>query len=163
MSRKKRNITLFELLANNATADSRKLLKRHGQPDAKNYDDLELKLANFYHQHPDKVQLEKEFVEIHPHKDFILKYSAPKEQPKNEPKQYIVSESTTGADSSQQHTNECTCEKCSSNACGCKSNFDGNNDGAIVQKPSFINNELAVLGLLGIVAIVGMVVYSQKK
>jgi hypothetical protein len=69
----KREITLMTLLANEATADSRKLLKKYNVADAKNCADLEIKLAKLYFDTPDKLAIEKEFAEIHPHKNWVLK------------------------------------------------------------------------------------------
>lgn len=162
MSRKKEKpkITLFELLATNATSDSRKFLKKHGQDDAHGYEDLESKLASYYHEHPDKVQLEKELVDIHPHKDFILKYARPEKSDSEQVKNIVASESQTGCDGS--NTTKCSCAKCTSNACGCGvSNFEGDNN--TVKHSTFTNNELTVFALISIVAIVGMVVYSDKN
>ena len=75
MNRKqnKQEITLMTLLANEATEDSRKLLKKYKKPDAKNCSDLEVKLSQLYFEIPDKLQIEKEFAEIHPHKNWLLK------------------------------------------------------------------------------------------
>jgi hypothetical protein len=70
-------ITLMTVLANEATGPSRKLLKQYGQPDAKNYQDLEIKLAQLYFNTKDKVELEKQLAEIHPHKNWILKNVQP--------------------------------------------------------------------------------------
>lgn len=69
----KQEITLMTLLANESTADSRKLLKKYNIPDAKDCTDLEVKLAKLYFNVPDKMQFEKELAEIHPHKTWILK------------------------------------------------------------------------------------------
>lgn len=71
------DITLMTLLANEATDGSRKLLKKYGEPDAKNHKDLEVKLAELYFKTPDKVKLEKELAELHPHKKWILKNTEP--------------------------------------------------------------------------------------
>lgn len=70
-------ITLMTVLANEATGPSRKLLKQYGQPDAKNYQDLEVKLAQLYFNTKDKVELEKQLAAIHPHKNWILKNVQP--------------------------------------------------------------------------------------
>lgn len=70
-------ITLMTVLANEATGPSRKLLKKYGQPDAKNYQDLEVKLAELYFNTKDKVELEKQLAAIHPHKNWILKNVQP--------------------------------------------------------------------------------------
>lgn len=73
----KPKVDLMELLAYNATASARKLLLKYGQPDAKNYGDLQSKLNNLYKSETDKIAIEKDLAEIHPHRDFILKYLAP--------------------------------------------------------------------------------------
>lgn len=70
-------ITLMTVLANEATGPSRKLLRQYGQPDAKNYQDLEVKLAQLYFNTKDKVELEKQLAAIHPHKNWILKNVQP--------------------------------------------------------------------------------------
>ena len=58
MEAKKKKIDgLLSLLANEATADSRRLLSQYGMPDAKNHKDLELVLVfhidykNMFHLH----------------------------------------------------------------------------------------------------------------
>jgi hypothetical protein len=70
-------ITLMTVLANEATGPSRQLLKKYGQSDAKNYQDLEIKLAQLYFNTKDKVELEKQLAAIHPHKNWILKNVKP--------------------------------------------------------------------------------------
>ncbi len=70
--------TLLSTLANGSEIDARKLLKKHTGKDAENTQDLEVKLARLYTESTSKPELEKEFVDIHPHKGFILKYSAQK-------------------------------------------------------------------------------------
>ncbi len=73
----KPTVPLLELLACNATKGAREILKKHGASDATGYEDLQSKLADLYKKVEDKVELEKEFAEIHPHKEFILKYLSP--------------------------------------------------------------------------------------
>jgi len=89
-------ITLMTVLANEATGPSRKLLKQYGQPDAKNYQDLEVKLAQLYFNTKDKVELEKQLAEIHPHKNWILKNVQPviEEKSKQEQVEEIKSYAT---------------------------------------------------------------------
>jgi CHASE3 domain sensor protein len=89
-------ITLMTVLANEATGPSRKLLKQYGQPDAKNYQDLEVKLAELYFNTKDKVELEKQLAEIHPHKNWILKNVQPviEEKSKQEQIEEVKSNAT---------------------------------------------------------------------
>jgi hypothetical protein len=74
---KKKEITLMTVLAYESTSDAQKLLKKYGREPAKGYADLEIKLANLYFDTPDKVQLEKELAEIHPHKIWLLDNTQP--------------------------------------------------------------------------------------
>lgn len=74
----KKDITLMTLIACEATGPARRILKKHGVSDAKNYDDLEVKLAQLYfHPETDKIALEKELAEIHPHRNWLMKYAEP--------------------------------------------------------------------------------------
>lgn len=67
----------MELLAYNAIGPARKLLLKHNMSDAKDEIDLQDKLTELYQTAKDKIEIEKEFAEIHPHKEFILKYCSP--------------------------------------------------------------------------------------
>ncbi len=73
----KPTIPLMELLSINSDIPARKLLRKYGKPDATSYKDLENKLEDLYKGASDKTALEREFAEIHPHKEFILKYLTP--------------------------------------------------------------------------------------
>jgi hypothetical protein len=86
--------SLLTILATEATSDSRKLLKKYNLPDAKNYNDLEQKLADLYTYTADKVQLEKEMAAIHPHRKWLEKYI----EPKVEVVETKVEEATSNAD-----------------------------------------------------------------
>lgn len=70
--------TLLSVLANASTDKAKGLLKKHTGLNATDVKDLEIKLAKLYASSPAKIDLEKEFAEIHPHKEFILKYNKPK-------------------------------------------------------------------------------------
>lgn len=70
-------IPLLELYAYNATSASRKLLKKYGKADAKGFKDLQEKLKQLYASQSDIIKIEKDFAEIHPHREFILKYLTP--------------------------------------------------------------------------------------
>ncbi len=68
--------TLLSTLANGSEIEARKLLKKHTGKDAENTQDLEVKLARLYAESTSKPEIEREFVTIHPHKAFILKYAS---------------------------------------------------------------------------------------
>ena len=61
------------LLANEATKESAQILEKYKKPKAQNHSDLEVKLAELYFEQPDKLQIEKELAEIHPHKKWIVR------------------------------------------------------------------------------------------
>lgn len=61
------------LLANEAGRESSDILKKYNKPKAKNHADLEVKLAELYFEQPDKLQIEKELANIHPHKKWLIK------------------------------------------------------------------------------------------
>jgi len=71
---KQKRVTLLGVIANGSTDKARKLVRKYGYPDATDYDDLEFKLTQIYHGTEDKLKLEKDLANIHPHKDFIVKY-----------------------------------------------------------------------------------------
>ena len=97
-------ITLMTVLANEATGPSRKILKEYGSPDAKNYKDLEVKLAELYFNTQDKVALEKKLADIHPHKNWILKNVKPAiEEISNQGQVEEVKSNVTG---------DCMCPQC---------------------------------------------------
>lgn len=156
---------LLSLLSVEATTESRNLLKKHGKPDAKNHKDLESKLAQLFYECDDKKAIEKELCEIHPHRKFILRYV---EKPVE--KQTKI-EAPNGAVMSADNIKEILREYISSNSenfsncagnpnCNCgSSSFTG---GQGTSAPAPINNTHMLMGVLGVVAIVGLLVYSKK-
>ncbi len=165
---KKPNITITELLSVNKTSDCRKMLKRHGIEDAKNYEDLQDKLIKLYQSTPDKKQFEKEVATMHPHKEFILKYCTPPAVPvpsdiKVGPGQpvskdggntkitvddYSVNE---GMRSKNKLPFSCAC------GCGAHSNFSG-----VDGQSQGISKDIQLLALVSMVAIVALIIHSKK-
>lgn len=144
----RQDISLMTLLANESVAESRSLLKKYGFPEAKNYKDLELKLAELYYATPDKIQLEKELASIHPHKNWILKYYP--QQKEVEEKQEIL-------------VNTPVIKEVVSNAdgdCGCKSNFD-----AVSQPNTQIRtiNTIDYIAVISVIGIIGLSFYVITK
>lgn len=164
---KKKRITLLGVIANGSTSEARKLLKKYDQPDATNHEDLEYKLTKLYYNTPDKLQIEKELAEIHPHKEFILKYNAP--EPKKE--ETIISEKFSTSQASGCRCNQIGCKECEdrlsnnkmSNACGCSS-FDAMSFASGQNSPEPTNKEMAMsggmvmLGVLGIITIFALTI-----
>jgi hypothetical protein len=137
----KPTIPLMELLAYNSTGPARMLLKKYGKEDATGYANLEEKLSNLYYESKDKIEIEKQFAQIHPHRDFILKYLSPPEVKTN----VIVKEPLSA------------CDGCGGD-CGKKSNAEGDQT---VLTPR-VNTDFLIASV-AIVGIVGLVIYSTRK
>jgi hypothetical protein len=73
LNSRKQEITLMTILANEAANECRQILKKYKKPNASNHADLEVKLAELYFEQPDKIQIEKDLAEIHPHKKWLVK------------------------------------------------------------------------------------------
>jgi hypothetical protein len=161
MQKGTKKITIMGLLANCSTDEARALLKNYGYPDAKNKTDLEVQLAKLYKDTDDKRQLEKDFAEIHPHKNFIGKYIF--ETPKTEktvvetveeistaPIPAIMPEYKSGVDESKS---------CS---CGC-SNMDGNANVGSTSGGKTENDKIIIYSMFGIVSILALVLINKNK
>jgi len=167
----KKDINLITLLANTRTGQLRAILKKYGSKDATNYDDLELKFAEMYQTSPDKIAIEKELAEIHPHRSFILKHLAPKPEPTEQSANEGIANFVREHQSNCSGT--CSCNtQAHSNACGC-SNFDGpsktnpyfkertETDYKFGSKPSDWIGPMMLLATIGIVVVA--VVSATKK
>lgn len=148
-------ITLMTVLANEATGPSRKLLKKYGMPDAKNFQDLEIKLAELYFNTKDKVTLEKQLAAIHPHKNWILRNVQPVIEEKS--KQEQVEEVKSNA------TGDNICPSCNKS----HENKFLYADGPQAQASKFDYNALIapmmLIGLLGITYVVIIKVANNVK
>lgn len=173
----KKDISLLTLLANESTADSRKLLKKYGKEDSTDYEDLEKKLADLYFSSTDKIQLEKEMAQIHPHKKWLLKYETPKiEIKKEEPKVNIVAQEEK-APSSIKVVEQGLQHNCSQHGNNCpyherehermrmsdiSSSFEGGLDNKSHTPRVDTNTIIAVLGIIGIVSVLGIILNKNK-
>jgi len=148
---KKKEITLMTLLANESTSDSRKLLKKYGNEDAKDHIDLEKKLEQLYYATDDKLQFEKEMAEIHPHKKWLFRTLQPIVEVKEE-----IKEKTSGADG------DCCCSK-KSNVNG-NSSFDGQEKGptTIVLEDKRSSDNNTPVSMIALVAVIGITFYALK-
>lgn len=159
--------TLLSVLANGSTEKASSVLKKYSGETAKDTKDLEIKLAKMYAVSPSKLDIEKEFAEIHPHKDFILKYVKVEVKPKQEPiqnniedlpkdTQKVILEDTA----SFSGVSQCGC------GCGLKSNFDGDlarQQNQLQQPNQPIVDKNSVFGFVSIVAILGLVLYFSNQ
>jgi hypothetical protein len=159
---KKEYKTLLSALAYGSTEDAQKILLDSGEKKADSYEELEFKLAKLYSAATDKISLEKQFAEIHPHSKFLLRYLCPpkKEKPKEEVREEVREEDIQTdktefaqpriVEMSSNASGECQCAACQANVNG---SFGVNNNSKI---------NLQMLCLVSIVAIVGLVVLNRK-
>ena len=147
------DITLMTLLANEATSDSRKLLKSYNKPDAKTCGDLEVKLAELYFGQSDKKKLEKELSDIHPHKDWILKSQV------TEP---IIEEKEIEVESVGKPTESISepqsCPKCEALKHSNFMSFDGPTNSSSRQI-----SMIDYMGIIGMMATIGLTFYVIAK
>jgi hypothetical protein len=160
-----KKITIMGLLADCSTDEARALLKKYGMPPAKNKAELELALAKLYKTCDDKKSLEKDFAEIHPHKDFLKKYIVPKPPVQSEVVVEEIKSETTTPNIPPEKMPELV-SNCNGNPnCNCcnNSNYSGadglkNTDTAT----STDKDKLIVYGMFGIVSILALVLISQQ-
>lgn len=173
----KQEINLITLLANTRTGQLRNILKKYGNQEATSYDDLEMKVAEMYRTSPDKIAIENELAQIHPHRSFILKHLAPKPEPTEQSANKGIATFVKEKDgySNCGGNTDCGCNHSHSNACGC-SHFEG---GGSSTNPYWKNNDtyppnykfgsnptdwigpIALVGVFGIIAFA--IVSSNKK
>jgi hypothetical protein len=152
---KKQDISLMTLLANESTSDSRKILKKYGNQDASDHLDLETKLAQLYFSSDDKVQLEKKLANIHPHKNWILKWTEPVVVEKEVVVEEVKSEPTQG----------CGCGNCSGNARAMNemmSGFDSSYRATTEKEKNVSDYMLGLVGVIGIITM-GMLIATKNK
>ncbi len=155
--KKKGKIKLVELLAYNAQLPARELLQKHGISDPTNTHELSDKLEALYLGSQDRASIEKEFAEIHPHKDLILTYLS-----SNAPSKTIVKveEPLSAACGCSGFDNYSNCSGCGG-TCGGSSNAEGGNINSAQPNFNQRNDTLALLTLVSIVALVG--IFLNKK
>jgi hypothetical protein len=169
-NKQKKYKTLLSVLANGSTDEARALLIKNSGEDAKNEQDLETKLARMYANSSSKIDIEKQFAEIHPHKDFILKYIKAEVPVVKKLDAPVVTEKildsgtmpVTNDDFSSCGGNpNCNCNKMRP-CCGMNENNYSNATGDI-QPTNNVNQTALVLGLVSVVAIFGMVLYLKQN
>lgn len=147
--KKKPDITLLTLLAYEATGDSQKLLQKHGMSKAQSYRDLENKLAELYFNSTDqKLELEKEMAEIHPHKKWFIRVlgdQIKKEEPKKEEIK-VVELGTT------EKKSGCDCSTCTASK-ELTASAEGETASQLQINNSNLTLALTVVGIVGIVAL----------
>lgn len=158
-----KKITIMGLLAECSTNEARALLNKYGMPPANNKAELELALAKLYKTCDDKKQLEKDFADIHPHKDFLKKYfprpPIKSEVVVGEKKEETTNQTITPAQMPELISNtfgnpNCTCNGSNFSNCDGSKNTDNltSND----------KDKIIVYGMFGIVSILALVLISQQ-
>lgn len=158
LRKKKQYKTLLSVLASGSTPEARRLLKDYCGEDAFSESDLENKLASLYATSTTKLDLEKEFAQIHPHKEFILKYCQPMDanppinvNDLNSSNTKIVKQVDIITPPTKSEIENPTEGKgC---VCGCQKYL--NADGSVNQ-PSGSNNMVMALSIIGLVSIVAL-------
>ena len=146
------------LLAYESTNESRKLLSKYGKQDAKNILDLEKKLADLYFSVDDKVQLEKEMAEIHPHKNWMMKTIKPQVEVTK-----VIEEIKPPVIDGTKECSTC-CPVCNMNAN--KSSFYGDVDDEIKKtskQPNGYNEMIAPIMVLAIFSLAAIAVSKSIK
>ena len=159
-----KKISLMTVLAHCKTAESDRLLEEHNIPKAVNHEDLEYKLSKLYRDSDDKISLEKKVAELHPHKDFILKYCSPKkeEEPiKTEsikPKEVVdaVSMAEKIIVEPKSRFDSCSCSSCQ------KSSFDANPNSLLNQNQKSTDDKIVLLAIFGFVSVIALVLVTKK-
>lgn len=166
----KKDINLITLLANTRTGQLSDILKKYGNQEATSYDDLEMKVAEMYRTSPDKLAIENELANIHPHRSFILKHLAPKQEPTEQSANEGIATFVKEKDgySNCGGNTDCGCNQSHSNACGC-SHFDGPSSTNPYWKnkertPSdfkFGSNPTDWIGPIALVGVIGIIAFAM--
>lgn len=152
---KKEYKTLLSALAFGSTDEAQKILTDNGMKEADSYEELEYNLAKLYSNATDKINIEKQFAEIHPHSKFILKYLSPKIEPKEDKEVRKEDLQTMETEVTPPTVVEMSSNASGSCGCGCSSA-----EGTVaIQQNKIDYNALA---LVSIVAIVGIVMIAKK-
>ena len=167
-TRGKQEITLLTLLANESTRESNGLLKKYGKAPAKDFQDLEVKLAELYFGESDKkLEIEKDFAEIHPHKKWMLRYVAPIPVIKEEVKVEPIIEPVKVVEIKKEPIH-CDCQDCMKVRMmanmGKMSGIDGSNESDIAKRIFHTDKQTmyVTLGVVAVVAMFGLVLSKTK-
>lgn len=162
LRQRKQEITLMTLLANESAKDSAGILAKYKIPKAKDHRDLEVKLAKLYfHPKTDKLQIEKELAEIHPHKKWIvkaLKLKSTEDVDKLE--QDLLESAKKSKEEIEKLKAKCEEEHVSKSQ---TSNFSGNENTQESGSEKKLTNSMEVIGLVGVVGLLGITLILVSK
>tara|TARA_R110001592_G_scaffold273865_2_gene540854 strand:+ start:1547 stop:2077 length:531 start_codon:yes stop_codon:yes gene_type:complete len=167
LRQRKQEITLMTLLANESSKESAGILAKYKIPKAKDHGDLEVKLAKLYfHPKTDKLQIEKELAEIHPHKKWIvkaLKLKSTEDIDKLE-KELLESAKKSQEEIDKSKEAKCVDDNCEIHGSNSKtSNFSGNENTQVSGSEKKLTNSMEVIGLVGIVGLLGITLILVSK
>lgn len=154
LDKRKQEITLMTLLANEATKESSDILTKYGKPKPKDFADLEVKLAELYFAQPDKLVIEKQLAEIHPHKNWLIrtldleKKSEKKEEPKQEP----------NPETEIQKIKDVVTESVSK-----FSDFNGTTSPQPAVSPQTNVSSMEIIGIVGVIGLIGLTFIIVSK
>lgn len=164
-NQKKQEITLMTLLANEATSDSRKLLKEYNKPDATNSIDLEVKLAELYFNQSDKLKIERQLAEIHPHKKWLVRSLDLVEKSKQDeevPKEIKVEDTKIKESCYVERCNDRNCLIHGNNPLTQFSNLTGTNNTPIAQEREK-SSSMQYIGMIGAIGLIGLTFIIVSK
>jgi hypothetical protein len=156
---KKEYKTLLSALAFGSTDEAQKILSDNGIKESDSYEELEYNLAKLYSNATDKLAIEKQFAEIHPHAKFILKYLSPKTEVKKEKEVRQEDVQTMETELTPPKIVEMSSNANGSCGCGCTGACSSAEGTVAIQQNKIDYNALA---LVSVVAIVGIVMIAKK-
>jgi hypothetical protein len=153
LDKKKQEITLMTLLANEATKESSQLLQQYGKPKPKDFVDMEVKLAELYFEQPDKVVIEKKLAEIHPHKNWLIRTLDLEKKKEN-----VIEEPVVEQPDQIQKIKDAVVESVSK-----FSDFNGTKDQPIVSEKSDRVSSMEIIGIVGVIGLIGLTFIIVSK
>ena len=156
--------SLLYIIANSCPSGCIEILKKYNgeKCTSKNPKEIEMKLARMYALSASKIDIEKDFANIHPHKNFILKNA---ETPKSKESDLIVSKD-------DGVINPIIVEKAPQNedmkSCTCCKNTYSSADGTLTTNENVaksnleLNIPIIALSIVGIIALTGMILYAKR-
>lgn len=173
-------LNIITLCCANNRDGALKLLKDCTGEKASNQSDLEYKLSLAYKNAEDKVAIEKKLSELHPHKDFILRYNKPIEvdivpntlidepitkEPSNIDAIKKTIEEVEKVTNLESNSNCNGNPNCSCNSNNNQSNFSSANglDQNTNNKSNNTDHTQLIIAIIGISAIFGMALIYKNK
>lgn len=160
--------TLLSVLAHGSTGKARALLIENTGEDADNAIDLERKLAKMYFGSTSKIDIERAFALMHPHKDFILKYVEPKQIA---PMQTKLPEGSIPLNAENlipfKQVELSNPKEATSCGCGCGGSYsNASGGGSSNSGANNLNQSVVIIGLVSVVAmvsVIGVILYLKSN